>query len=102
MGLVFRVASTSGPVAKEVYRLLSELRIDAPVVTTLNGYSLEESDIVIVVGDDKIILKTIYELGNRSNPVLGVSEDPTRGFLSQCTINDLRDAIGIILDLLSM
>ncbi len=97
MGLVFRVASTSGPVAREVYRLLNEIKLDSPVVTTLRGYSLEDSDVVIVVGDDKLILKTIFELGNRGNPILGVSEDPTKGFLSQCTINELKDAINTIL-----
>ncbi len=96
MRLVFRVASGTGPATKEVYKLLNDLKLDSPVVTTLVGYSIEDSDIVIVVGDDKTILRSIFELGNRGVPVLGVSEDPTRGFLSQCTINELRYAINNI------
>jgi len=97
MGLVFRVASSTGAVTRELRRILEELGIECPVVTSLEAYNLGESDIVVVVGDDKTILKSIFELGNRGNPILGVSEDPTRGFLSQCTINELRSAIKTIM-----
>jgi len=95
--LVFRVASSTGSVIRELKRVLSELRLEYPIVTSLEAYNLCESDIVVVVGDDKTILKSIFELGNKGNPILGVSEDPTRGFLSQCTINELGEAIKTIL-----
>lgn len=97
MGLVFRVSSSSGGATREVKRVLNALGLDYPIVTSLEGYSPDESDVIIIVGDDKTILKSIFELGNRGNPVLGVSEDPTRGFLSQCTINELREAVKKIL-----
>jgi len=70
---------------------------EAEITETLGEVEIAPEDLIVIIGDDREILSAIHELGERSNPILAVSREPTRGFLAQVTLPELGHALRSIL-----
>lgn len=102
IAIVYDKGELNDPDVSRINRLLSKLSIES-VVTQYNPGHLREEignlnpDIVALVGGDKLILKSLLEIGNTEACFLCLSGRRTRGFFSTLSVDELPDALGSLI-----
>ncbi|MEM0445615.1 MAG: sugar kinase [Nitrososphaerota archaeon] len=93
MSIIVKIPGKSSLVRREIEETLRERFREIDVRESLAGVEFRREDALIVVGDDKDILQTLHTIRDREVNVLAVSREATRGFLSQCMLADLPEAL---------
>lgn len=93
MSIIVKIPGRSSVIRREIEETLREQKPRLEIRESITDLELKRDDILVAVGDDKDILQTLHTLRDRSVNVLAVSREATHGFLSQCMLEDLPEAI---------
>jgi NAD+ kinase len=93
MGVFIKLAPRFREARRELEDMLGERARGVEFVESLSGVTLSSGDKLVVVGDDRDILQTLHSVLCNDIGVLAVSKEATRGFLSQCMLDDLSEAL---------
>lgn len=81
----------------QVLDTLSSSRTTYLYVGSIEEVSLREDDLLVVVGDDREILKALRGLSSHGAGILTVGVESTRGFLTSASIEDFKEVVSSLL-----
>lgn len=101
LGIISSIDEISYDDLKYIVKLLDTLKIDVLIEENIakmlnrEGCKIEDmdADYIITIGGDRLILKTLLLINNKSIPIVGLSGRGTKSFLSVASINDFTEII---------
>ncbi|MGC9085558.1 MAG: NAD(+)/NADH kinase [Thermoproteota archaeon] len=101
IGVVFEKGEVSNEDLKRITSLLGRLNVGYRIysetnITSKNGYIIFEDldvDYMIIIGGDKIVLKTLLGISSEEIPIINLYGRKSRGFFAFASIDSFSDVI---------